>query len=346
MSRFIDTMGPVNAFSTGRSQSLAELQNRQGQDRAAEQQRIANEELAMQQQRLALAQQEQMRQRQIDEGVSNVFREQYSRMIGPAPVAPGGIGPVQPDGFEDFRGSIATAPLEVLRAMGPFISSRTKLNELVKRLPELEKQRSMIAQDSPLRLILDHMIDNVRVGDTAGFEQAARQYVTAQVKQAENQQKVAANDALLQQLASDLSVRHKIPMDEAMRSVRLTKENIQNQERNKTGQENITRAMVDSVGDLEYEKAKDNALVAEKALEKADPDTIDERTKQYLDAKEKVRNEYKRVHDRMAGASPKMVQPPPVDVHTQASVIQTLRSKLGRDPTDDEIDSALSETGW
>ncbi len=153
MSRFIDTTAAVRSHAAGRSQSLAELQNRQGVERAAEQQRMANEELAMRQQQMVLAQQEQARQRMIDEGVANVFREQYSRLLGPSPVAPGGVGPVQPDGLEDFRGSIATAPLPVLRAMGPFISNRAKLNELMKRLPELEKQRSMIAPDSPLRLI-------------------------------------------------------------------------------------------------------------------------------------------------------------------------------------------------
>ena len=191
MSRFIDTTAAVRSHAAGRSQSLAELQNRQGVERAAEQQRMANEELAMRQQQMVLAQQEQARQRMIDEGVANVFREQYSRLLGPSPVAPGGVGPVQPDGLEDFRGSIATAPLPVLRAMGPFISNRAKLNELMKRLPELEKQRSMIAPDSPLRLILDHMIDNVRVGDTEGFEQAARQFVTARVKAKEGEQKAA-----------------------------------------------------------------------------------------------------------------------------------------------------------
>ena len=149
MSRFIDTTAAVRSHAAGRSQSLAELQNRQGQERAAEQQRMANEELAMRQQQMVLAQQEQARQRMIDEGVANVYREQYFRLMGTPPSAPGGVGPVQPDGFEDFRGSIATAPLPVLRAMGPFISNRAKLNELMKRLPELEKQRSMIAPDSP-----------------------------------------------------------------------------------------------------------------------------------------------------------------------------------------------------
>ncbi len=235
MSRFIDTTAAVRSHAAGRSQSLAELQNRQGVERAAEQQRMANEELAMRQQQMVLAQQEQARQRMIDEGVANVFREQYSRLLGPSPVAPGGVGPVQPDGLEDFRGSIATAPLPVLRAMGPFISNRAKLNELMKRLPELEKQRSMIAPDSPLRLILDHMIDNVRVGDTEGFEQAARQFVTAQVKAKEGEQKAAENDAVLQQLASDMSAQYGIPMEEAIRRVRLTKGNIINESQNQTG---------------------------------------------------------------------------------------------------------------
>lgn len=235
MSRFIDTTAAVRSHAAGRSQSLAELQNRQGQERAAEQQRMANEELAMRQQQMVLAQQEQARQRMIDEGVANVYREQYFRLMGTPPSAPGGVGPVQPDGFEDFRGSIATAPLPVLRAMGPFISNRAKLNELMKRLPELERQRSMIAPDSPLRLILDHMIDNVRVGDTEGFEQAARQFVAAQVKAKEGEQKAAENDAMLQQLASDMSAQYGIPMEEAIRRVRLTKGNIINESQNQTG---------------------------------------------------------------------------------------------------------------
>lgn len=359
----IDTRGPAEFFLRGRGlaqqEQAQQQQVRENAARMAQQASQFDQRHTLDLQQFELQRQEQLRRQAEDEAVASIMREQYSRLIPSAPMAPGGVGPTQPDGWSDIRGSLATAPLPVLKAWGQIIPNRAKLDSMRKMLPVLVEQRSMIAPDSPERVVLDHMIDMVNVNDVDGFEKAARARVQAQTKAAEENAKIRT-------LAQDMSTQFGIPLEEAVRRVRLTKGNVINEGQNQTGA--VQNKAIASL-------AKDiNAPVDGLSLVSQEP-RVDENGEEWVTV-EKGGNKYEIKAAmwpliqkfgswenaiaalRQASGKPAMMAPspppptqtaapvaqpaaqgPPIDVQVQ--VIQQLTKQLGREPTDDEIDAAM-----
>lgn len=206
---------------------------------------------AMQQQR---EQEQLMRTRQILKGVL----QQAAAPALAVPQPPGGMGPPMqnaPDsgGFgtsiqqnnkdiDELSNMIDVASPDSLKFIAGLVEDRRKMSQALAD-----------ARHAWERGIVNHLDDQAHP-EFAAFardwaaennpERKMQRWDNFQKQQAENQKAMQQNEAEIRQLAADMSVQFKIPMEEALRRVRLTKGNVINEGQNQTAG---TRQTVDSL---------------------------------------------------------------------------------------------------
>lgn len=373
----IDTAGPANAWLAGRAQALHQAAQQRQADQFSQSFGLDQQQQAFREQQAALAAAELARQRREDSQVADVIRAQLSSLVPPAPqlMATNGVpmqGPALPpapdDGYGDIRGSLQTAPLPVLRAWGEIIPNRMKLEGMKRNLPQLMDQAKFLDPNSSEGITVNHMIDRVRVGDIAGYEndvrdlvrmrghdedqaatqvyQLAREDFRAKAKEQEIQAKIAGVSERLQR-------QHGWPKAKADDQAYLIVNNAQNELPASGMGMSPEKAATLAKSDPDYMRAEFALKMAEKDYEiaaKKDPnmpgtDTEIAAARQaYVDAQKAVVDAYGKAKAKIGGGGTQANAPAasqPHDPETVKSIIKTLTARLGREPTDGEIDSAL-----
>ncbi len=358
----IDTRGPAEFFLRGRGMAQQEQaqqqQVRENAARMAQQASQFDQRHALDLQQFELQRQEQLRRQAEDEAVAGIMREQYSRLIPTAPMAPGGVGPTQTDGWDDIRGSLATAPLPVLKAWGQIIPNRAKLDSMRKMLPVLVEQRSMIAPDSPERIVLDHMIDMVNVNDVEGFEKAARARVQAQTKAAEASQK---RERGVQSLMRTQGWNRQMAEDQYDQQ----EAGLRNQLRGVTGDDRRDLSENAIQGSTEYKRAKLDLDRIQRHIDEieasmADPSLnpngkklltqmLNAAKEQERQAEDAIIEIYARQRGEAGGQPAPMAQPPQPPTQTAAPVaddpMAAAKAALGENATVEQIEQWMEAQG-
>lgn len=380
----IDTYGPSRMYLAGRGQALSELASRQQNERAGVDDQRQMMALQQAQARMDAEAQAVARKRAEDDQVSQMLRARILELIPPPEVSmPAGgekAGPFQPgmepqatvtDRFGDIRKAAETGGLPVLQALSKLVPDRLRLSQIQNQIDTLIARKDYL-DDSPEKTLVDHISGAVRGGNLQDAEAGMRLLIQQQARQQAEAGKVKAGEAQIQQLAADLSAQFKIPMEEALRRVRLTKGNVINEGQNQTAG---TRS-----GPIAALAREINAPVDGLALvmgeERVDPEgqewvTVEKGGNRFEIKKAmwpiiqkfgswEAAIQALRQANGMPGelapspsiggapgvptqASSPMAQPaaPGPSIDIQVQVIQQLTKQLGREPTDEEIDAAM-----